>query len=579
MRARARVRAPCAPIAWPSRKVHDPNAVRDARARIVALLEIPLVFDGAGDEQLPSIEQAWSVDHTDAALRAQNREKLEGIAAVLREFETLRCEVHGETGLVVSAPLRLADHLGRDAVTEAGECMDELARRRAEACKRAVVAYGVDESRLHVTATGQGGKIQVDFIPSGGDLDKKVLRFGHVPLRFVRADELGVRGWRTLHLAINCHFDPLPDPICTHSTPCGHRAARFCDKPARPSVRSWEGKADDFALSAPAVKSAEVDGPGFGPRGAYEDGVVAAFYSSTRTPNPHVGDGRLGPLGWKTGLLWGEVRKHADTSGLILWCDAACLDQVAISRGLAGARRYAESVLAALEECDAFWVHFSSDYGDSLFTTLELLAWHTLKGIHPTTTVLLNAMAVVNVAGRHARLPLWDAGRDHVAWLRAQLRKHGSVGREAVAAFRELAGVDVRDAHLVKAAFSALAALAATPPTDPTPVVEERRPPAGLQPTLQRVGPAGNHATWYQPTDHWTRGAPERADWDYGWIEPHGEGGSTHPPRHFIGGHPPNDGRPPMSGFKPPAREVWLKPGLHSDLPFYDQRRADARGD
>ena len=590
--------APRRPIEWPKIQVVDPNMLREARSRILELLETPLRFNGAGDDEAIAqrgIGQAWSIDHTDPPTRLANREVLQGISDVFDDFEHLMCEVHGETGHVNSAPLTLAAHLDKDPFGDVGEIMDELARLRTKACHDELVAYGVDPAQLKMSWKGQGGKLQ------------RELRFGHVPLRFVKVADLRIESWKTLHLAINCHFDPLPDEYCAHDTPCRHRVGARCDQPNKVgSVRSWEGKQADYALSSPAVPPPNTYGAlygGGGPRGAYDDGVRSAFFSSTRTPNPHVGDARLGPLGWKTSLLWAETRRHA-AAGLLLWSDACCLDQEAISRGLAGAERYAESVLAALEECDFIWVHTSSDYSDSLFTVLELCAWHVMKTIHPSNTRLLNAMAVTSVSGRSARLPLYDPKRDHVAWVRAQLRKHGSIGREYAAAFKSLLGVDVRDEGLVRTAFAALAAIAATPDSAGIETRPEARPPKGLQPTLTSVGPANSFPTWYNPEGHTRRcglddaggrtPAPEIADYDYGWLEPPGGGGSTNPPKHYPGGHPPYSGRIPDSLHHPGPRQPrqyaplidrhlqnggrksFLKPGMASDVQARTRRVAGA---
>ena len=38
-------------------KVVDPNALREARARIRQLLETPITFNGAGEPDLPSVSQ------------------------------------------------------------------------------------------------------------------------------------------------------------------------------------------------------------------------------------------------------------------------------------------------------------------------------------------------------------------------------------------------------------------------------------------------------------------------------------------------------------------------------------------
>ena len=60
-----------------------------------------------------------------------------------------RWEVHGETGFVQSAPVPLADHLGLRAHEDVKQCMDWLARKRAEACLEALVQrYDVPRSQL-----------------------------------------------------------------------------------------------------------------------------------------------------------------------------------------------------------------------------------------------------------------------------------------------------------------------------------------------------------------------------------------------------------------------------------------------
>lgn len=254
----------------------------------------------------------------------------------------------------------------------------------------ALVEMGVPPAQLYTTALGQGGKIAVDFIPEG-DVGSE-LRFSTVPLRFIPTSRLGVDGWRTLHLAINCHFDPLPHKYCQHSGPCEHREKPSdVDQTTKPSVRSWQGKRDDYALSEPLPSAAELrrssqvhmigggrrsdlrggngmsgtalakaTGRGGGPRQAYGEGTRSAFYSSTRTPNPHVGgDGQLSPYAWKTSLLWAEASRHGgdDGSDVLLWEPACCLDQVQASRRNVDAVRYAESVLAALEAVEMLWVH------------------------------------------------------------------------------------------------------------------------------------------------------------------------------------------------------------------------------
>lgn len=234
---------------------------------------------------------------------------------------------------MVSAPNALAAHLGLDPTKDVKQCMDALAMLRARACLNSLVAHGVAPKQLYATALGQGGKIEVNFNIEG-EIDGE-LRYAHVPIRFIPASGLELKGWRTLHLALNCHFDPLPDERCSHQQPCGHRSKAKCDHPTKTSVRSWEGKRADFELSAPVPSAADraraarrhkIDGSrgdlqsgngmsgmdiaaamGLvgGPRCAYAEGTRSAFYSATRTPNPHVGgDGQMGPLAWKTSLVW-----------------------------------------------------------------------------------------------------------------------------------------------------------------------------------------------------------------------------------------------------------------------------------
>lgn len=506
----------------------------------------------------------------------------------------------------------------------------------------ALIEMDVPPAQLYTTALGQGGKIAVDFIPEG-DVGSE-LRFGTVPLRFIPTSRLGVDGWRTLHLAINCHFDPLPHKYCQHSGPCEHREKPSdVDQTSKPSVRSWQGKRDDYALSEPLPSAAELrrssqvhmigggrrsdlrggnrmsgttlaaaTGRGGGPRQAYGEGTRSAFYSSTRTPNPHVGgDGQLSPYAWKTSLLWAEASRHRGDDGsdeVLLWEPACCLDQEQASRRNVDAVRYAESVLAALEAVEMLWVHgacaphvhhtslrtswlhqgwhcafaraarlcaltgwlcplcapraclvpvggaASSGYSDSLYTVLELVAWQRLKKIHPSNTVLLNATQVSSIAGRAARLPLFDAARDHARWLRSQLRKHGSPGRAYVATFLERLGIDLRDPSIVREAFAALGAIGAT---------QQREAQQGGP---GDAGATGRHHTEavYRPTDRRRKElVPETAQWDYGWID-----------NRAVEARP-RVGQPPLSKWHPgpTITRDFLKPGLVSDLHVGPQAR------
>jgi Ca2+-binding EF-hand superfamily protein/outer membrane protein OmpA-like peptidoglycan-associated protein len=124
-----------------------------------------VVFNGAGQADLPAIEQAWAIEHTDDAKFAANRRTIEGVAAILLEYPTVSCRVHGTTGGASSAPRALADHYKLDSVADVSRLMELLARNRAEACRDALVRAGVPRHRLLVSSKGMAGEMKVDFIP------------------------------------------------------------------------------------------------------------------------------------------------------------------------------------------------------------------------------------------------------------------------------------------------------------------------------------------------------------------------------------------------------------------------------
>ena len=149
----------------PSRADDDEEA---ATRRIRAfMLQHDVVFNGAGEASLPSVPQAWSVEHLDEGRRTANKDTIKGVAAILREYPRLHCEVHGETGAANSAPERLAVHLQLHPMDDVAEVMDALASLRARACLNALVAEGVPESQLFTTHKGMAGGVKVDFIPRG----------------------------------------------------------------------------------------------------------------------------------------------------------------------------------------------------------------------------------------------------------------------------------------------------------------------------------------------------------------------------------------------------------------------------
>ena len=99
-------------IDWEAREEDNPDALREARSRIEEILqETKVTFNGAAEPGLPSMATAWSIEHTDESVAAQNVEIVSNLAEVLCEYPRLTFEVHGETGLVQSAPEPLAEYL------------------------------------------------------------------------------------------------------------------------------------------------------------------------------------------------------------------------------------------------------------------------------------------------------------------------------------------------------------------------------------------------------------------------------------------------------------------------------------
>lgn len=103
--------------------------------------------------------------HTRSELREQNQRTLDGIAAILREYDHVALEVYGQTSTAEYAPEGLADHFGLDRVLDVEKVMSLLAERRAEACRDALVERGVPHERLVVTFAGRSGAVRTDFIP------------------------------------------------------------------------------------------------------------------------------------------------------------------------------------------------------------------------------------------------------------------------------------------------------------------------------------------------------------------------------------------------------------------------------
>ena len=140
---------------------------REAHSRIRKfMMSHDVNFNGAA-EDLKHVQQAWSIDHTDPDIRRTNLDAISGIASILKDYRTIRCQVHGETGGATSAPAALAKHLSLDPIKDVSACMSALAKHRAEACVDALIEAGCAPEQLFSTHEGMGGHVRVDFLPEG----------------------------------------------------------------------------------------------------------------------------------------------------------------------------------------------------------------------------------------------------------------------------------------------------------------------------------------------------------------------------------------------------------------------------
>ena len=112
-------------------------------------------FNGAGEEQL-AVEQAWRLAHTEQPIAHNNANGLRALASVLSNHPRIYCRVHCMSDQVELAPTHLADAFGMHPSHDAGAIMDELARRRANACVVELHRLGVKPERVYATATAQG---------------------------------------------------------------------------------------------------------------------------------------------------------------------------------------------------------------------------------------------------------------------------------------------------------------------------------------------------------------------------------------------------------------------------------------
>ena len=127
-------------------------------------------FAGAGEERLRAIEDSWSVDFPlDGTKKQHNHDLLDEIAKLIGHYPGVELEVRGETGRAdLAPPAELARHYKLRPRQDSTALMDHLARNRAAACVRALVARGVPESRLKVQYRSRTGRLQTEFVPIPG---------------------------------------------------------------------------------------------------------------------------------------------------------------------------------------------------------------------------------------------------------------------------------------------------------------------------------------------------------------------------------------------------------------------------
>ena len=108
--------------------------------------------------------QAWNLDSLNAVKKGKNTDTLDQLAAILKEYPELYCNLHGSTDAdpAKQPDAGLAAHFSLDS-TQA--IQDELARNRALACKEGLVARGVPSPQLVITWKGCGGASKVSFTP------------------------------------------------------------------------------------------------------------------------------------------------------------------------------------------------------------------------------------------------------------------------------------------------------------------------------------------------------------------------------------------------------------------------------
>ena len=144
----------------------SPTAFDEASGQLERLRTVE--FNGARERATKAsaagIAQSWSVLHLDESRRARNTAVLDQVAAVLRRYPELVCEVHGTTTTPRACDADLAAHFGYDPQAQMRQAMDALARERARSCLEALIGRGIERRRLRVTYQGCAGESRVHFI-------------------------------------------------------------------------------------------------------------------------------------------------------------------------------------------------------------------------------------------------------------------------------------------------------------------------------------------------------------------------------------------------------------------------------
>ena len=132
--------------------------VAEARDQITRFMtDHDILFDRA-DVLLSDIKQAWNVRTLSMTTAKENLKTLTMIACILKQYPTLRCTVHGESGAAATniAPRKLAAYLSLDSAKDVRECMERLASFRAQACVEELVVQGVPRDSLRTSWLGEG---------------------------------------------------------------------------------------------------------------------------------------------------------------------------------------------------------------------------------------------------------------------------------------------------------------------------------------------------------------------------------------------------------------------------------------